>query len=167
MWTNKISKLTNEKPENLLAHPLNARRHPPVQRDALRASLKEIGWIAPVIVNETTGHVVDGHARVEEAISNGIKEIPVVYVKLTEQEEINALATYDPITQLATYDQEILMLLADETEFATEELSNLLQGIIDNDLGNLVGANENIDFGDADKNGRDVVCPECGHEFKP
>ena len=167
MWTNKISKLTTEKPENLLAHPLNARRHPPVQRDALRASLKEVGWIAPVIVNETTGHVVDGHARVEEAISNGIKEIPVVYVKLSEQEEANALATFDPITTLATYDQEILLLLAEETEFETEELSNLLQGIIDNDLGDLVGNNEDIDFSDADKNGRTVECPECGHEFKP
>ena len=56
-------------PTQLLAHELNARRHPGAQRDALRESLGRVGWVDVVKVNQRTGKVVDGHARVEEAIT--------------------------------------------------------------------------------------------------
>lgn len=107
-WRNRVVNLSMEVPEDLLANPANARRHPAVQRDALRGSLDELGWIAPIVVNDHTGHVVDGHARVEEAISAGIPAMPVVHVVLSEDEERLAVAVFDPITDLAVYDQERL-----------------------------------------------------------
>lgn len=107
-WRNRVVNLTMEVPEDLLANPVNARRHPPEQRDALRGSLDELGWIAPIVVNDHTGHVVDGHARVEEAISAGSPVVPVVHVMLTDEEERLAVAIFDPITNLAVYDQERL-----------------------------------------------------------
>lgn len=133
LWQNKIIELTEAEPEDLLANPLNARRHPPEQRNALRASLDELGWIAPVIVNKRTGYMVDGHARCEEAITKNISKIPVIYVDLTEQEEKNALAIFDPISNLATYDQEILNLLAEETVYENKELENLLDSLREQD----------------------------------
>ena len=53
------------------ANPANWRTHPGSQRDALRGSLTEVGWVAEVIVNTVTGHLVDGHLRVEQARARG------------------------------------------------------------------------------------------------
>jgi len=65
-WQNKVVGWDTVPPEQLLAHPGNFRRHPAPQRDALRGSLDELDIIAPVLVNRLTGHLLDGHARVEE-----------------------------------------------------------------------------------------------------
>lgn len=117
---------TTEDPADLLANPLNFRRHPGQQLDALRGSMKELGWLKAVLVNKTTGHVIDGHARCEEAMRQGVK-VPVDWVELTEAEERLALAVLDPITEMATRDIAILAdLLA---EVSTEDPG--LQALLD------------------------------------
>ena len=68
-WRSRIVGEGEVPPDQLLAHPLNARRHPNAQRDALDASLDTLGWIQRIVVNQRTGHVIDGHARVEQALS--------------------------------------------------------------------------------------------------
>lgn len=112
-WANRIQSFAYVAPEDLLAHPLNARRHPGLQRNALRAALDRIGWLAPVIVNEITGRMIDGHERTEEALSEGLDLLPVIYVALTEEEELVALATFDPIGDLALYDGQVWAELHD------------------------------------------------------
>ncbi len=98
---------------DLVANPQNFRRHPNAQRKAMTAALDTVGWIQRVIVNRTTGHVVDGHLRVEEAAERG-EDVPVVYVELSEDEERAALLTFDPLGALAQQDSTILdELLAD------------------------------------------------------
>jgi hypothetical protein len=109
-------------PTELLAHPLNARRHPGAQRDALRESLGKVGWVDVVKVNSATGHVVDGHARIEEALSSG-DSVPVLYLDIDPDEERFVLATLDPIAGMATYDAEVLDLLLDGLEIESEGLS--------------------------------------------
>ena len=121
-------------PEQLLAHPANARRHPGKQRDALRASLDKAGWVSPVIVNRKTGRVLDGHARVEEAITRGV-QVPVAYVTVTEDKESYILATFDAVGSMAEFDQQALtdLLLEIETTGA-DELDKTLAYIADIDL---------------------------------
>ena len=87
IWRNRIVGFTMEVPEDLLANPMNPRRHPGEQRDAMRGSLDELGWIDAVIVNDTTGRMIDGHLRCEEAITEGAPVIPVLHVELDENEE--------------------------------------------------------------------------------
>lgn len=48
-------------------HPRNWRRHPESQRRAWRALRSEVGYCGCVLLNEQTGHVLDGHMRVSEA----------------------------------------------------------------------------------------------------
>ncbi len=97
----------------LVANPQNFRRHPKAQRRAMTTALDTVGWIQRVIVNRTTGHIVDGHLRVEEAAARG-EDVPVVYVELSEDEERAALLTFDPLGALAQQDTTILdELLAD------------------------------------------------------
>ena len=61
-----------------------------------------------VIVNRTTGYLVDGHLRVELAKAAGQSSIPVVYVELSEEEEQVILASLDPIGAMATADRDKL-----------------------------------------------------------
>lgn len=103
-WRNRIIGQGTEAPDQLLANPRNFRRHPAHQQRALEGSLAEIGWVQTIIVNRRTGHVVDGHLRVELALRAGEAQVPVLYVDLSEAEEQIALLSLDPIAALATQD---------------------------------------------------------------
>src|SRR5674476_605028 len=120
-WRNRIVGTGDEAPEQLVANPANWRTHPAPQRDALRGSLSTVGWVQQVMVNRRTGHVVDGHARVEEALTRREPTVPVLYVDLDPEEEALVLATLDPIGAMATAD--------------TAKLEELLAGITVDDAG--------------------------------
>lgn len=112
-------------PGDLIAHPLNARRHPQAQRVALRETLDRVGWVDAVKVNTRTGRIIDGHARVEEAIDQS-QTVPVLYLDLDEDEERLVLATLDPIGALATYDAEALTTLLEDITVDSEGLAQWL-----------------------------------------
>jgi len=112
-------------PRELKANPLNWRRHPANQRAALGASLKEFGWVDGPLLNRTTGNLIDGHLRVEEAIAQGRESIPVKVVDLSASDEKRLLRMFDPITAMAEED--------------TETLERLIAEIGDADLEALLG----------------------------
>ena len=128
-WRSRIVGHDNVDPTQLLANPRNWRIHPARQRDALRGSLDEVGWVTGILVNTTTGHVVDGHARVEEAISREEATVPITYVELTEEEERTVLAVLDPIGALASPDRERLQDLLGEVTVDSEGLRRLLENL--------------------------------------
>lgn len=99
-WKNRIVGHGEEPPEQLLANPANWRLHPKEQQQALAGALSEVGWVAQVMVNKTTGHVVDGHLRVELAISRHEPTVPVAYVELSEEGERLVLASLDPLAAI-------------------------------------------------------------------
>jgi DNA modification methylase len=94
--------------DQLLANPKNYRRHPNKQRDALRGSLRELGIIDRVLVNKRTGYVLDGHARIEEYLSAGVPEAPVLFVDIPEEQEGLAILSLDPIAAMAVADKDVL-----------------------------------------------------------
>lgn len=103
-----------EAPDSLLANPFNYRRHPGAQMDVLRGSLGELGWVKGVIVNKRTQHVLDGHARVQLAMEQGLPSIPVDYVDLSAEEEKLALTLLDPSAEMAIHDDDALRALLDD-----------------------------------------------------
>jgi len=129
-WQNRIVEYGELPANQFLAHELNARRHPGKQREALIGSLNAVGWIAPVIVSASTDKILDGHARVEEALSKDENSlVPFVKVQVTENEERTILATFDPITGLATYDREALDALLREVSTGDAALQEMLTGL--------------------------------------
>jgi hypothetical protein len=110
-WSNRITRHGAAAPAELLAHPLNARRHPKAQADAVAGLLSEVGWVADVIVNERSGRIVDGHLRVHLAIERAEPTVPVVYVDLDDDEERLVLATLDPLAAMAATDADALASL--------------------------------------------------------
>ena len=85
-WKSRIVGSGEEDPDQLLAHPSNWRSHPKAQRAGAPGPAGSVGFVAQVIVNRRTGHLVDGHLRVEEALSHGQPTIPILYVDLSEDE---------------------------------------------------------------------------------
>lgn len=135
-WKNRITQYGEQPANQFLAHELNARRHPAKQRDALRGSLDAVGWVAPVIVSARSGKILDGHARVEEALSRDENApVPFAEVDVSENEERTILATFDPITGLATYDREALDALLREVDTGDAALQSLIADLAaQNDL---------------------------------
>lgn len=119
----------DENPEQLLANPANWRKHPKEQQEALEGLLRNVGWVQRVIVNRRTGHVVDGHARVELAIRRGEPSVPVLYVDLSEEEERLVLASLDPIGALAATDQQKLDELLQEVQAQDAGLQAFLDSL--------------------------------------
>src|SRR4029453_6975894 len=107
-WRNRIVGHADVPPEELVPNPRNWRTHPEEQGRALSGALAEVGWVAEVIVNRTTGRVVDGHLRIDLALARQELSVPVTYVELSEDEERVVLATLDPIGAMA--DAEALAL---------------------------------------------------------
>jgi DNA modification methylase len=113
-------------PRTLKANPLNFRQHPDEQRAVVNGSLRELGWLKPVLVNRTTGHIVDGHERVEDAIERGDSTVPVQYVELSDAEERLALAVLDPSSEMAVRDDEAVLRLLEEVATSDDGLQALL-----------------------------------------
>jgi hypothetical protein len=125
-WRNRILGSGEEAPDQLAANPKNWRTHPAAQRKALRGALDTVGWVQQVIVNRRTGNVVDGHARIEEALSRNEPAVPVLYVDLSPEEEALVLATLDPIAAMAQADDEKLRALLAEVAVDDDGLAALL-----------------------------------------
>ena len=100
-WRNRIVGQGVKPASQFVANARNWREHPRAQRDALRGALNEVGWVQRVIVNRRTGHLVDGHERVWQALQNGDALVPYIEVDLDEAEEAYVLATLDPIGAMA------------------------------------------------------------------
>lgn len=154
-------------PSDLLANPLNWRTHPKSQVDALEGLLKDVGWVQRVIVNQRTGHVVDGHARVELALRRSEPSVPVLYVDLSEREEALVLATLDPIGGLAGVDAARLDELLRDVSTGEAALQELLSKIAtDNGLAAVKDLEPPEDFPELDESiPTEHECPKCGYRW--
>ncbi len=91
--------------------------------------LGDRGWVSEVIVNRTTGHVLDGHLRVELALARGEPSVPVTWVEIGEDEEPLILATFDPIGALATIDTAALDALLHEVATDDPVIAAFLESV--------------------------------------
>lgn len=128
MFRNRIVSHGEQPASEFLANPNNPRVHPPKQRRAVEASLSTLGWVAPVVVNRSTGYLIDGHERVWQALHRGDETpVPYIEVELSQEEEAQFLATFDYITYLAEYRGDTLEQLIAQMKTAPDEMIKLAQ----------------------------------------
>lgn len=126
MFKNAIIRYGEQPASEFLAHPHNPRKHPDKQRKLVNASLKRFGWVAPVVVNVTTGYVIDGHERVWQALSAGDDTpVPFVEVQVPTELEAELIAVFDRITYEAEYDSDNLQALLATINTDDEALAKL------------------------------------------
>ena len=114
-------------PRQLLAHPWNPKKHPGPQREVMRGLMDSVGWVAPMIHNQRTGHTLDGHMRIEEAITKGDETIPVLVVDVAEEEEPTVLLMFDQMRALAEPDPENIKRLLNDLDEVGEQDARLVQ----------------------------------------
>jgi hypothetical protein len=114
-------------PSELAENPLNWRRHPPEQVEALQVVMQSVGWAGACLYNETTGRLIDGHARRALAEANGAEKVPVLVGRWTEEQEKAILATLDPIASMAVADGKALDELLAQVSIGSEALEKVLR----------------------------------------
>lgn len=94
--------------DKLVPYQNNTRTHTPEQINKLRSSLREFGFINPVVIDRDFG-VLAGHARVEAAKAEGITEVPCVYAdNLTEAQKKAYIIADNRYALDAGWDEELL-----------------------------------------------------------
>ena len=93
--------------------------------------MKNIGFVGALVVRKVDDgyELLDGHLRKDIV---GDQEVPVLVTDLNYQEMLTILATYDPITDMAVPDEQMLEeLLKDASRDVGEELGHALREVAD------------------------------------
>lgn len=92
----------------LVPYVNNARTHSPEQITKLRSSLREFGFINPVIIDRDF-NVIAGHGRILAAKEEGIKEVPCVFADhLSEAQKKAYIIADNRMAMDAGWDEELL-----------------------------------------------------------
>ena len=136
--TERLEKVDIDK---LVPYARNARTHSKEQILQLRASLREFGFVNPVIVDKDLT-IIAGHGRVLAAKEEGITEVPCVFAEhLTEAQKRAYIIADNRLAMNAGWDAEMLSVELSELQgvdfdisllgFDDAELNKLLSGIED------------------------------------
>ena len=127
----------------LVPYVNNARTHTPEQVMKLRSSLREFGFINPIIIDRDYG-IIAGHGRLLAAKEEGITEVPCVFVDyLTEAQKKAYILADNRMAMDAGWDEELLRVEIEAlqgeafdvslTGFDEKELADLFKNGSDSD----------------------------------
>lgn len=93
---------------DLVPCPRNARTHSDAQIEQLRASLREFGFVAPVLIDRDY-NIIAGHGRVMAARAEGMTEVPCVLVEhLTDTQRRAYILADNRLAESAGWDMEMV-----------------------------------------------------------
>ena len=147
-----ISKTTTEMQlvavSKLIPYVNNARTHSAEQVMKLRSSLREFGFINPVIIDREY-NVIAGHGRIMAAKEEGITEVPCVFVDyLTEAQKKAYILADNRMAMDAGWDEELLRI---EIESLKDMDFNVgLTGFSEDELAELYGEDKQSEVEDDD-----------------
>ena len=129
---NMTSEMERIPVDRLIPYINNARTHSPEQIRKLRASLREFGFVNPVIIDRDY-NVIAGHGRIMAAKEEGITEVPCVYADhLTEAQKKAYILADNRMALDAGWDEEMLRV---EIEALREmEFDPMLAGFDEKEL---------------------------------
>ena len=126
----------------------NARTHSPEQVTKLRSSLREFGFVNPVIIDRDYG-IIAGHGRVMAAKEEGIEEVPCVFVDyLTEAQKKAYIIADNRFAQDAGWDEELLRIEIEALQGMDFDVC--LTGFNDDEIADLFDANGKSEAEDDD-----------------
>lgn len=126
--------------DKLIPYINNARTHSVEQINKLRSSLREFGFINPVIIDKDYG-IIAGHGRVLAAKEEGIDKVPCVLVDyLTETQKKAYILADNRMALDAGWDEELLKLEIEALQ--GEDFDVGLIGFDEKDLADLFKTDE-------------------------
>ena len=132
----------------LVPYVNNARTHSPEQIMKLRSSLREFGFINPVIIDKDFG-IIAGHGRVMAAKEEGIDEVPCVFVDhLTEAQKKAYILADNRMAMDAGWDEELLRIEIEALQGMDFDIG--LAGFDDDEIADLFAGDDNSDVEEDD-----------------
>ena len=126
--------------DKLIPYINNARTHSPEQITKLRSSLREFGFVNPVLIDRNY-NIIAGHGRYEAAKAEGYSEVPCVYVDhLTEAQKKAYIIADNRMAMDAGWDEELLKVELEALEGESFDLS--LTGFEEDELADLFKSDE-------------------------
>ncbi len=143
-------------PSQLTPYANNARTHSPEQIDQIAASIKEFGFVNPILVDER-GVIVAGHGRLAAARKLEMSQVPVIYLThLTETQRRGLIIADNRIALNAGWDEELLKLELETLKVEDFDLD--LLGFDPTEIDDLLFS------GEEDTSEEDEVVPELPEE---
>lgn len=134
--------------DKLVPYARNARTHSKEQILQLRASLREFGFVNPVIVDKDL-NIIAGHGRIMAAKEEGMAEVPCVFVEhLTEAQKRAYILADNRLALNAGWDAEMLSVELADLQGVDFDIS--LLGFDDAELNKLLGDIDNVQDDDFD-----------------
>ena len=134
------SKMETVDIHKLIPYARNARTHTPEQILKLRSSLREFGFINPILCDKDL-NIIAGHGRVMAAKEEGYDKVPVVYVEhLTEAQKRAYIIADNRMAMDAGWDEEMLKVELEELEAMDFDLS--FTGFDEKELASFFGDNK-------------------------
>jgi DNA modification methylase len=132
----------------LVPYVNNARTHSPEQLTMLRSSLREFGFINPVIIDREF-NVIAGHGRIAAAKEEGMEEVPCVFVDyLTEAQKKAYILADNRMALDAGWDEELLRIEIESLQGADFDV--LLTGFGEDEIADLFAGDGEKDVKDDD-----------------
>ena len=132
----------------LVPYARNARTHSKEQILQLRASIREFGFVNPVIVDKDL-NVIAGHGRILAAKEEGFTEVPCVFAEhLTEAQKRAYIIADNRLALNAGWDAEMLSVEISDLQGADFDIS--LLGFDDAELNKLLGGMDDVKDDDFD-----------------
>lgn len=132
----------------LIPYINNARTHSPEQIKKLRSSLREFGFINPVIIDRDY-NVIAGHGRIAAAKEENLKEIPCVFADhLSEAQKKAYIIADNRMAMDAGWDEELLRVEIESLQ--AEDFDIGLTGFDEKEIADLFGSGDETEVKDDD-----------------
>ena len=151
-------------PETLIPYAGNARIHSAEQVKRLRASLREYGFVLPILI-DIGNNVIAGHGRLMAALEERMPQVPCVLVSDLTEAQVRAYRIADnKLAEESAWDMALVSLELEglgALEFDTAAL-----GFGPMEPAAPEETDEAVPMGGM-RAPKTCICPECGCEFAP
>ena len=113
--------IQRRKIDDLIPYMNNPKEHPPEQIDKIASSIKDYGFVQPLVIDEEN-EIIIGHGRLEAAKKLGLDEVPVVVKDDLNEAQVKALRIADNKVAESEWDYEALATEFDELDFEDFDL---------------------------------------------
>jgi len=161
-------KLQQVKTADLIPFAGNSRQHSDAQIAQIAASIREFGFLAPIIADDDNT-VIAGHGRLLAADKLGLPKVPVVRAShLTPAQRRAYVIADNKLSDNSSFEIDQLMI---EFQQLTEmdfdlELTGFTRKELDKMIDGSVFPDSPDEFPEDDGGDNTHVCPSCGYEWR-
>ncbi len=152
--------------DQLTPYKHNARVHSEEQVEQIAQSIKEFGFVNPVLIDDQNT-ILAGHGRVEAAKKLNIQKVPTIKIEhLSEKEKKAYILADNKLAEMSYWDYDILESELSEIQELNFDIKTI--GFEPNELKHLEKNKEKVGVKEIDLDAFKEfkhICPRCSFQF--